>query len=75
MLFRSPRPKELELLTEREHEILLFVARGFSNAAIAEELFIGPATVKTHVSNAMMKIGVKDRVHAVIWAYENGLMK
>lgn len=69
-----PRPKELDLLTEREHEILLLVARGFSNAAIAEELFIGAATVKTHVSNAMMKIGVKDRVHAVIWAYENQLV-
>jgi len=67
-------PKELELLTEREHEILLLVARGMSNAQIAAELFIGSATVKTHVSNALMKIGVKDRVHAVIWAYENGLM-
>jgi len=68
------RPKELDLLTERENEILLLVARGYSNAQIAEELFIGPATVKTHVSNALMKIGVKDRVHAVIWAYENGIM-
>lgn len=67
-------PKELALLTERENEILLLVARGLSNAQIAEQLFIGPATVKTHVSNTLMKIGVKDRVHAVIWAYENGLM-
>lgn len=68
-------PRELELLTEREHEILLLVATGLSNAQIAEQLFIGPATVKTHVSNALMKIGVRDRVHAVIWAYENGLMR
>lgn len=70
----TSRRKELDLLTEREHEILLLVARGYSNAAIAKELFIGAATVKTHVSNALMKIGVKDRVHAVIWAYENGLV-
>lgn len=69
------RPKELELLTEREHEILLLVAKGMSNSQIAEELYIGGATVKTHVSNALMKIGVKDRVHAVIWAYENGVVK
>jgi len=70
----TSRQKELDLLTEREYEILLLVAQGYSNAAIAKELFIGAATVKTHVSNALMKIGVKDRVHAVIWAYENGLV-
>lgn len=67
-------PKELSLLTEREQEILLLLARGYSNAAISTELFIGETTVKTHVSNALTKIGVKDRVHAVIWAYENGLV-
>jgi DNA-binding NarL/FixJ family response regulator len=53
-------------LTKREDEILQMLVTGKSNADIAEELFVGPATVKTHVSNILMKLGVKDRVHAVI---------
>lgn len=59
-------------LTRREDEILGMLVRGKSNADIAAALFLGPATVKTHVSNILMKLNVKDRIHAVIWAYEHG---
>lgn len=59
-------------LTRREDEILGMLVKGKSNADIAEALFVGPATVKTHVSNILMKLEVKDRIHAVIWAYEHG---
>lgn len=59
-------------LTRREDEILQMLVTGKSNADIATELFVGPATVKTHVSNIFMKLGVKDRIQAVIWAYEHG---
>lgn len=59
-------------LTRREDEILGMLVRGKSNADIAAALFVGPATVKTHVSNILMKLNVKDRIHAVIWAYEHG---
>jgi DNA-binding NarL/FixJ family response regulator len=59
--------------TERESEILRLLARAMSNAEIAKELFIGEATVKTHVSNILMKTGSRDRVAAVVWAYRNGL--
>lgn len=69
-----PEPSELALLTEREREVLVGMARGMSNAEIARELYLGEATIKTHVSNCLAKIGVRDRVHAVIWAYEAGLV-
>lgn len=59
-------------LTCREDEILQMIVKGDSNADIAQALFVGPATVKTHVSNILMKLDVKDRIHAVIWAYEHG---
>ena len=74
---QAPRPpvERVDELTARETEVLRLLARGCSNAEIAKELFISDATAKTHVSNVLSKLGLRDRIHAVIYSYENGLVR
>jgi DNA-binding NarL/FixJ family response regulator len=70
----GPRGGEIELLTDREREVLVLIGEGHTNGEIAEALFVGEGTVKTHINHLFAKLGLRDRAAAVIFAYEHDLV-
>ena len=76
---RRPAPRtndhDLDRLTEREREVLVLLATGKSNSELAAHLYLGEGTIKTHVSNVLTKLGLRDRMQAVVFAYESGLIE
>ena len=70
-----PAARTSRRLTEREREVLALVGEGLTNDEIAERLVVSPATAKTHVSRAMVKLGARDRAQLVVLAYESGLVR
>jgi len=71
----TPPPEPVEPLTVREEEVLVTVARGRTNAEVADELYISVSTVKTHLASLMNKLGARNRVEIAMWAYESGRMR
>ena len=71
---RAVDPERLAVLTDREREVMALVAQGLSNEEIGQRLFMSPATAKTHVSRAMLKLGARDRAQLVVLAYQTGLV-
>ena len=67
--------QELERLTDREAEVLQFMAKGLSNSEIADTLYLSPTTIKSHVAGVLAKLGLRDRTQAVVFAYENGVVR
>jgi DNA-binding NarL/FixJ family response regulator len=72
---RNDLKNKLSSLTEREIEVMRLIAKGKTNSEIAADLFVGETTVKTHISNLFTKLDLRDRVQAVVYAYESGLIQ